>query len=272
VFIVIHDNYLDDTTDVRNHPEFADRETDGKFYVYDFTLAELKTLRLHQRSSERTALYDGVFTIPTFTEILDLVQDNYESSGGWMVGVYPELKRPSSTNDMFNISMEAMVLDVLQSYGYETTGVSQDLNLVQPVVLQSFEEESLRKLQKMTDIPLLQLWHSGDAWPSEDSLDNIATYAQGFGPAKHNFDDAGVDLTAGRKRVKMVLNRGLFLHPYVFKESTDKRFNNDTSVEAAYFYCCLGVDATFTEFPDFMREIIEDIVINKDAICALGGC
>jgi glycerophosphoryl diester phosphodiesterase len=76
--VVLHDSTLDETTNIRDHPEFADRETDGHFYVYDFTLVELKTLRLRQRVSERTTLSNDIFTIPTFDEVMHLVCDNYE--------------------------------------------------------------------------------------------------------------------------------------------------------------------------------------------------
>src|SRR5215510_4286652 len=51
-----HEPMLDDTTDVASHPEFADRRTtkmlDGKsvtaYFASDFTLAEIKRLRVVQ--------------------------------------------------------------------------------------------------------------------------------------------------------------------------------------------------------------------------------
>lgn len=62
-FILMHDITLDETTDIHDHPEYADRYRDGYkysffsfdlvigYYVSDFTVAELKTLRLKQVNS-----------------------------------------------------------------------------------------------------------------------------------------------------------------------------------------------------------------------------
>src|ERR1044072_2809163 len=72
--IARHEPLLDDTTDVKSHPEFASRRStktlDGKeitgFYASDFTLAEIKKLRAVQANPARSKEYDGQFSIPTF--------------------------------------------------------------------------------------------------------------------------------------------------------------------------------------------------------------
>ncbi len=87
------------TTDVAAHPEFAERRkaktVDGVnaqgWWVEDFTLAELKTLRCTERLPQlrpANTAYDGQEEIPTFAEALALAQ----SAG---VGIYPELKHPT---------------------------------------------------------------------------------------------------------------------------------------------------------------------------------
>lgn len=58
----------------------ASNEDATGYWVYDFTLAELKQLRLKQRlggpgSSGRTEAFDGLFQIPTLTEILELLNE-----------------------------------------------------------------------------------------------------------------------------------------------------------------------------------------------------
>ena len=79
-----HENEIGGTTDVAAHPEFAARKAtksiDGEqvtgWFTEDFTLAELKTLRARERLPElrrANTRYDGVFEIPTFEEVLDLV-------------------------------------------------------------------------------------------------------------------------------------------------------------------------------------------------------
>jgi glycerophosphoryl diester phosphodiesterase len=78
VFVAMHDLLLDDTTDVANFPEFADRRTtkivEGSamtgFFVDDFSYAELQMLHLKQRLAGRSTLFDGLFSIPSFSEIM----------------------------------------------------------------------------------------------------------------------------------------------------------------------------------------------------------
>src|SRR6478736_9244617 len=79
-----HENEISGSTDVAGHPEFAGRRTrkeiDGKVYegwfTEDFTLAELKTLRARERIPDirvANSRFDGQFEVPTFEEILALV-------------------------------------------------------------------------------------------------------------------------------------------------------------------------------------------------------
>src|SRR6266540_1879620 len=95
-----HEPDIGATTDVADHPEFASRQTtrtiDGvvfssTWFTFDFTLAELKTLRAKERlplvRPQNTAL-DGLFEVPTFQEVIDLA-----TSKG--VGIYPETKHPT---------------------------------------------------------------------------------------------------------------------------------------------------------------------------------
>lgn len=98
-FVIMHDVTLDDTTNVGDMPEFADRyvtkRVDGQnktgWFVNDFTLAELKTLRLQQRVHTRSSLLDNLLEIPTFAEIMELAQSSYASTNR-TTGIYAELK------------------------------------------------------------------------------------------------------------------------------------------------------------------------------------
>ena len=79
--IIRHENSLSGTTDVANHPEFADRYREGyadgqivsDWFSEDFTLAEIKTLRARERLADLrpgSAKFDGDFLIPTLDELL----------------------------------------------------------------------------------------------------------------------------------------------------------------------------------------------------------
>ena len=79
--IIRHENALASTTDVADHPEFADRFREGyadgqivsDWFSEDFTLAEIKTLRARERLADLrpgSAKFDGEFLIPTLDELL----------------------------------------------------------------------------------------------------------------------------------------------------------------------------------------------------------
>src|ERR1700712_5679002 len=84
VLVARHENEIGGTTDVARHPEFAGRRVtktiDGiahtGWFTEDFTLAELKTLRARERIPDirpGNTRFDGQFQVPTFEEILALV-------------------------------------------------------------------------------------------------------------------------------------------------------------------------------------------------------
>lgn len=70
--VAIHDPYLNDTTNVTEYAEtFAHLlSDDGKYYVCDFTLAELKMLRLRQRYASRSQLLNDKYELLTLEEVI----------------------------------------------------------------------------------------------------------------------------------------------------------------------------------------------------------
>lgn len=70
VLICSHDVNLDDTTDIDDHKEFADRKRTYEvqavnitgYFTVDFTLEELKSLRLKQRYPFRDQQYNGMYS------------------------------------------------------------------------------------------------------------------------------------------------------------------------------------------------------------------
>ena len=265
-FIAMHDLLLDDTTDVAEHPEFADRKTtrvvDGVkttgYFVIDFTSTELNTLTLKQRMSGRTKLFDGYFKIPSFDDIMDLAQTHYNSTN-LTVGLYVELKHPSWHLTMgFNTA--DMLLEKLATHGYLTQGdaVPRDMKQVVPVVIQCFEKDTLVYLKQRSQIPLILLLNMATAelsWTSS-GLSDIATFANGIGPQKEFFQGDSIQAT---KKVQMAHDIGLFLHPWTFRMDSGVgiQFNGDFRSEQEYYICCLKMDALFTEFTDRTREVID---------------
>lgn len=196
VLVARHENELSDTTDVASREEFAERrrskEIDGQmvsgWFAEDFTLAELRTLRTVERlPSVRpgNTLYDGLYQIPTFAEIVRLVRAK-EAETGRSIGLYPELKHPNFLLQSEGIDTVDLLVLALREAGYAGADA--------PVFVQSFEVAPLRRLAQRTDFRLIQLVapEGGPAdvpslsyaeMLSPAGLAEIATYADGIGAA-----------------------------------------------------------------------------------------
>ena len=170
VLIARHEPLLDGTTDVASRTEFASKKTtkllDGisttGFFASDFTLEEIKKLRAVQPNAARPQEFNGQFEIPTFEEILDLVErQKWEARR--TVGVYPETKHPTF-HYVLGLPLEDELLRLLDEY---------DMNRANsPVFIQSFEVANLQYLSKKTKVRLVQLIDADDV-----SLDGSLTFA-----------------------------------------------------------------------------------------------
>jgi myo-inositol-hexaphosphate 3-phosphohydrolase len=296
VLIARHEPNLIATTDVADRPEFSDRKTtkivDGKaeegFFASDFTLAEIKTLRAKMPQSFRTQAFNGVYEIPTFEEIIELVKQ-VEKDTGRKIGIYPETKHPTF-HDNLGLSLEEPLLATLEKTGF--TDPSR-------IYIQSFEVSNLKELNQKTDVPLVQLLDAVDVRDdgtlietqpydfvvngdsrtyadlrSPEGLQEIATYADGIGPWKRmivsvkavdkdgdgqpddiNSDgvinDADKTLTEPTSLVQDAHATGLLVHPYTFRDEERylaSDYDGDPAQEYKQFIN-LGVDGYFTDFP-----------------------
>jgi glycerophosphoryl diester phosphodiesterase len=195
VLVARHENEIGGTTDIAEHPEFADRRTsktiDGVamtgWFTEDFTLAELRTLRARERLPDlrpANVRFNDLYLIPTFEEILKLVRAK-EAEIHRRIGIYPETKHPTYFAKIGLPHQEAL-LTLLSKYGYETQA--------DPVFIQSFEVGNLEALRGATRLRLIQLV-DGEGGPADrpgttyadmltlQGLKDIATYADGIGPA-----------------------------------------------------------------------------------------
>ena len=140
VLVARHEPEIEDTTDVASHPEFASRRAtktiDGVafegFFVQDFTLAELKTLRAKERLPlvrQENTLYDGRYEVPTFQEVLTL-RERLSRELRRTIGVYPETKHPTY-HDAIGLSLEEPLVRALRANGLDRRNA--------PVFVQSFE-------------------------------------------------------------------------------------------------------------------------------------
>ena len=249
IFVALHDLFLDDTTNVASLSQFNDKKTtkvvDGKnmtgYFVSDFVYSELQELRLNQRLSYRTTLYNGLFQIPSLDSVMSLVQSHYYNTSR-TIGIYVELKHPSFFHSL-GFNMENMLLQSLVKGGYEVNGDNVPTNLTQvlPVVIQCFESDSLKYLKEKTNIPLIQLLEVQKSdFFSNDNINTISTYSNGIGPAKENFGNIPYELALNY--VNLIHSFGLVIHPYTFRADSGigNKFNNNFEFEEMFYYCCLG--------------------------------
>ena len=201
VLVARHEPNITGTTDVAQRAEFASRKTrktvDGVqeegWFVSDFTLAELKTLRAVQPLADRDPSYNGKFLIPTFEEVLDLARSE-GTKAGRVVGVYPETKHPTF-HAAQGLPLEDRLLTILARYGYTTKA--------SPVIVQSFEVSNLKYLRTKTQVRLVQLVDANDVHP-DGSMDLTAPYDKpyDFAVAGDARTFASLLTPAGMKEVK----------------------------------------------------------------------
>ena len=277
VLVARHENEISGTTDVADHPQFADRKAtktiDGValtgWFTEDFTLAELRTLRAKERipmlRPDNTA-FDGLFQVPTFQEVIDLAK-------GAGVGIYPETKHPTYF-DSIGLSLEEPLLAALGANGYQGAKAK--------VFIQSFEVGNLKELRRSSRLPLVQLLSdvgapydlvaAGDPRTYADlstpeGLAEIATYADGIGPSKNQIvprDPAG-SLLEPTSLVADAHQAGLLVHSYTFRNENNflpadfrqgdpdspvyLRATGNAPAEYDLFFG-LGVDGLFADNPD----------------------
>ena len=181
--VVRHESAIAATTDVADHPEFADRRVtktiDGReltgWFTEDFTLAELSTLRAREPLPQLrpgNVAYDGQ-PIATLDEVVALAKAS-TTVDGRPVGVAPETKHPSYFRAL-GLPLEEKLLETLAAHGWTRR--------TDPVVIQSFETGNLRALAQQTDLTLIQLAHVHGAPYDLLSAGSDTTYADLVTPA-----------------------------------------------------------------------------------------
>jgi glycerophosphoryl diester phosphodiesterase len=243
--VALHDIYLEGTTDVE--AQFPDRKrADGKWYAADFTLEDLKQLRVHERVAGRFPELKSRFEIPTFEEVIELVQ-GLNGTMGRNVGLYPELKQPSFHRDAA-LPMEERAIKVLAAYGYSGPDAR--------VFVQCFEPDSLKRLRDELGctLPLIQLISSSDRQKdlhTREGLKAVARYANGIGPDKKLIE-------ANPAFVAWAHAENLLVHPYTMRSDELPASYASAEVELRRFYIEYDVDAVFTDFPDVAAQWLKE--------------
>jgi glycerophosphoryl diester phosphodiesterase len=249
VLVARHENEIGGTTDValkfpaRRTTKTIDGQSITGWFTEDFTLAEIRTLRAKERLPFRSHERDGLYSIPTFDEVIALA-DAKSKETGRTIGVYPETKHPSYFR-FIGLPLEPPMLETLAKHGKR--GKSD------AVFIQSFEPANLQLLRPQTELRLVLLLEV-TADVSRARLAAIRTFADGIGPNTRLILPANADGTL-REPTTLVADAhqaGLFVHVWTLRSEPaflSPSYGGDPLEEYRQF-ASLGVDGIFGDFPD----------------------
>jgi glycerophosphoryl diester phosphodiesterase len=270
--LVLHDIYLDSTTDVaRRFPKRA--RNDGRYYAVDFDLDEIRQLRVHERTEPdgeggtvisfpgRFPAGLSLFSVPTLADEIDLISGMDESRGR-RTGLYIEFKAPNWHRSQGH-DLVGAVMKVLEEKGYDERP--------EQVFLQCFDDSTLRYLRHefKTPLPLIQLIGEND-WEEDGAVDyerlktregltEVAGYADGIGPwirqiylGRNAAGEARLSDLASDARAL-----GLLVHPYTFRSDQLPEGIESFDALLEIFIEQAKIDGLFTDFPDRVRAYLD---------------
>lgn len=280
VLVDRHEPEIGGTTDVADRPEFASRKATKKldgssvtgWWVEDFTLAELKTLRAKERLPQlrpESASYDGRFDVPTLDEVL-VLRAQLSRETGRTIGVIPEIKHSTYLHDA-GLDPERALMTSLRDHRLNRPNAA--------VWVQSFELTNLLRLRhelgyKAKSVFLVSsggapydLVAQGDSRTYTDliapaSLKRLAKSIDGIGADKSRVIPRRADGTLGTPTslVRDAHRVGLDVTPWTFRAENsflpvDYRVGTDPAAhgrmadEVTRFFEA-GVDGVFCDQPD----------------------
>lgn len=268
--VVMHDVIVDTTTDVAD--VFPDRaRDDGRYYVSDFTLDELRTLRLTERFDPKTKepVFSGRFPdSPIAYRIPTLEEEFYQLVGlnkstGRNVKAYVEVKEPYWFMDQGLDPLKATV-ELMDKFGFNTpdSGVILQIFDYEGVIRARTELGWKGELAMLVD-PEGQA-HKGDkdrhAWlQTPEGIKEVSKYATIYAPwfsliAVPNSSGKGYKIS---KIADQARKSGMDVHTWTLRrDSLAKGFNSFDEILDVCFKE-VKVDGAFTDFPDVVIDYLE---------------
>ncbi len=271
-----HETEIGETTDVGEREEFADRKRsktiEGRlvsgWFAEDFTLAELRTLRVRERVPglrPANARFDGLYQLATFEEIVALVQAK-EAETGRRIGIYPELKHPTWLLQEAGIDAVDLLATALRKADLDDAD--------DPVFVQIFEVGPLKRMNALVEVPLVLLISSEGGPFDEPSMSwtdimtpsglaEVARYADGIGPY------LGHVLGADGTPTSLVADAhaaGLKVHPWTLRKENAflppplRRGESESATgdlaTLARMVAASGADGVFTDDPALVVQAL----------------
>lgn len=254
VLVVLHDIYLNATTNVAERFPGRQRE-DGRFYAFDFTLAELKQLEKIERINPRTGkqvypnrfpVGKGLFQIATLEEELRLIQGLNKSSGR-EAGVYVEIKSPAWHRRQ-GADISRATVEMLRRFGYSAK--------TDKCWIQIFEWEEVQRVRGELGWKGRLLLLTGSR--GHPDLAEVAKVADGIGPELNQIatgkTPADRKLTPFSRQARAL---GLAIHPYTARHDDLPPWAATADDLYAVLFREAKVDGVFTDFPDLTRRWID---------------
>jgi len=258
--IVLHDIQIDTVTDVAK--KFPDSSRgDGRFYAIDFTLEQLRSLRVFERFDHRTgkAVFpdryptgEGDFRIVTLKEEIQFIQ-NLNRSTGREAGIYPEIKRPAWHREQA-VDLSRATLDVIAAAGYTEKE--------HRCFVQCFDADEVRRIRHEWGYRgrLIQLLAEGrdeesgtdyEYWKTRAGLTELAKVADGIGPSLGDIVDWSEELTLQVGQLTAMAHQAkLLVHPWTCRsDALPERCPSSAALLSACFESA-GIDGIFADQPD----------------------
>jgi len=290
-FICAHEPYLQLTTDVANKTEFQDRrrtvnmdDDDDQidwndkgditdWFSFDFTLAELKTLKKRQANNFRDPRYDWTETVVTLEELVSITKE-FKKKQKRTIGIYPELKHSHAINKVLlnerseKKRFEDHALEELTRLGFTSAD--------SPCYLQAFEISSLEYVKNKTDLKLVFLTERNLTEENWARLDKIGL--TGVGVDKGGLVTPGHPDDQRRGSVKwgeptdfldVVHKHGLKAHCFTFRNEWMKLYwdHGQDPYSQLEEFLELGTDGYFSDFPLTARRFL----YYKNRLCSTPG-
>ena len=275
--VVIHDHYLDRVTDVAD--KFPDRaRADGRYYVIDFDLEEIKSLNFTEGFNlvdgkrvqvypQRFPMFASTFKIHTFEEEIEFIQ-GLNKTMGKDIGLYVETKAPWF-HKQEGKDISRATLEVLKKYGY----TSRESN----VLFQTFDYPDLKYVKDTlmpelgVDLKTVILITGNDShetyelkdgkWEpydfnyllNPDNFAEISNYADGMGPAYNmlfDLEKTTKDHIVINDLVKNAHAHGMVVHPYTVRADALPEYATDVNELYQAILIDADADGVFTDFPD----------------------
>jgi len=265
--IVLHDIHLDAVTDVTiKYPGRA--RSDGRYYVRDFDLDEIRTLTAWERMrADGTAVYPGRYPartghyrVHTFVEEMQLI-NRLNKATGRRAGIYPEIKSPA-WHRREGIDLAPLVLREIEQFEG-----ADDPSLV---YVQCFDDAEVQRLKRDLGCrwPVVQVlglneWQEAATdyveLSSPAGLARVAGVADGIGPHLSYLYRVVAGQAQATSLVADAHALGLVVHPYTFR--ADDLPPGFDSLEALVRFCVveLQIDGLFTDFTDQVIDISHSI-------------